>query len=199
MPRKRENPEPLPNEDNDLPSESLHVEGHKGNDVNHNGNEGNDADNASTNKESKESDNHYFDWEEYALEEEEEDDEEGNDEVESLFFAGGLEEDHMILPREVFVLYTEVTDLDPNTGEVREGTLVVHNDRETEALYALCFESLDAANDIQKEFEEATGEEAMVRRISVIGSLEDYFRIRFYHANGHMEDLTQNQYHERCL
>jgi hypothetical protein len=129
-------------------------------------------------------------------------DEEIDIDEEELFYALAAleaEEDMMLLPREAFVLYTEVTDVDPNTGEIREGTLVVHNDRVNEALYVLCFESLDAATDMQQEFENATDEEAMVRRIAVLGNLEEYFRIRFYHANGIMEDLTQNQYRERCL
>jgi hypothetical protein len=127
--------------------------------------------------------------------------EEEMDEEELFYALAALEaeEDQMLLPREAFVLYTEVTNVDPNTGEIREGTLVVHNDRVSEALYVLCFESLDAATDMQREFENATDEEAMVRRIAVLGNLEEYFRIRFYHANGVMEDLTQNQYRERCL
>jgi hypothetical protein len=166
MPRKRENPEPTPDEDNDaLDYIKMDIS-----DIDHDDTE----------------------------EEEDEDDE---DEHASFYALDSLidEDDPMVLPREAFVLYTEVTDMDSVTGEIREGTLVVHNDRADEALYVLCFESLDAATDIQKEFELATGEEAMIRRIAVMGNLEDYFRIRFYHANGQMEDLTQNQYHERCL
>jgi hypothetical protein len=167
MPGKRENPESMPDKDDDL---DLNIERIFGD-----------------YKEEDESD---------------EEDDEGDENEEDVLYALAMleaEEDRMLLPREAFFLYTEVTDVNPSTNEIREGTLVVHNDRENEALYALCFESLDAATDMKDVFESATGEEAVIRRFPVMSNLADHFRIRFYHANGIMEDLTQNQYRERCL
>lgn len=101
------------------------------------------------------------------------------------------------LPDEPYALFTDGGGIDRYYEEAREGDWVVHRDEDTETDYVLFFEDMDTAQQIQQEFEEATGEKAEVRRTWAQTLAEDQ-SVRYYHASGQVEDIARAEYLRRC-
>jgi len=101
------------------------------------------------------------------------------------------------LPDEPFALFTDGGGIDRYYEEAREGDWVVHRDEDEGVDYVLFFEDLDTAEQVLKDFIEATGEHAEVRRTWAQTLTEDQ-GVRYHHANGHVEDIPRNEYLRRC-
>lgn len=101
------------------------------------------------------------------------------------------------LPDEPYALFTDGGGIDRYYEEAREGDWVVHRDDDTETDYVLFFEDMDTAQQVQQEFEEATGEKAEVRR-TWAQTLTEAQSVRYYHASGQVEDISRSEYLRRC-
>lgn len=99
------------------------------------------------------------------------------------------------LPDEPYALFVSGGGIDRFSDAHHEGEWVVH--RDTRGDFVLFFEDLDSAETVLKEFRDATGDHAEVRRTRAI-SLTDTQGVRFTHRDGRREDLSRDEYLRRC-
>ena len=98
------------------------------------------------------------------------------------------------LPDEPYALFVWGGGIDRFGDHHEEGEWVVHRDERGD--FVLFFEDLDSAEAVLREFREATGDDAEVRRTRAV-SLTDSQSVRFTHRDGHREDLSRDEYLRR--
>lgn len=98
-------------------------------------------------------------------------------------------------PAEPYALFTWGGGIDRSRDEHLEGEYVVHQ-ADDNSIWVLFFEDLDAAEKVLKEYVDATGSEAEIRRTRAV-SLDTGQNVRFYGADGSWLDLTRDDYLSR--
>jgi len=99
------------------------------------------------------------------------------------------------LPDEPYALFVSGGGIDRYSDAHQEGEWVVHRDNRGD--FVLFFEDLDSAETVLREFRDATGDQAEVRRTRAI-SLTETQGVRFTHRDGRREDLSRDEYLRRC-
>lgn len=99
------------------------------------------------------------------------------------------------LPSEPYALFTWGGGIDRSRDEHLEGEYVVHQ-ADDDSIWVLFFEDLDAAEKVLKEYTDATGSEAEIRRTRAV-SLDTGQNVRFYAADGSWQDLSREDYLSR--
>jgi hypothetical protein len=114
-----------------------------------------------------------------------------------VLLSEGDSEDGHPLPDEPLALFVYGGGIDRNRDIAEDGDWVVHRDDDSGRDFVLFFEDMDTAQQVQKDFEEATGDSAQIRRTRA-DTLKADQSVRYYHASGQVEDLPREEYLRRC-